>query len=75
MEDGRAPPWEARLAEAEAGRAEYREAARLLARRNAELLWRQRHSEREAAAVLALLTEQGRERAAEVRAGLPGRAP
>uniref|UniRef100_A0A669Q7C5 Basal body-orientation factor 1 n=1 Tax=Phasianus colchicus TaxID=9054 RepID=A0A669Q7C5_PHACC len=65
MEGGRAPPWEARLAEAEAGRAQYREAARLLARRNAELLCRQRRSEREAAAVLALLTEQGRERAAE----------
>ncbi|XP_042741994.1 basal body-orientation factor 1 isoform X3 [Lagopus leucura] len=65
MEGGRAPPWEARLAEAEAGRTEYREAARLLARRNAELLQRQRHSEREAAAVLALLAEQGRERAAE----------
>ncbi|XP_021256967.1 basal body-orientation factor 1 [Numida meleagris] len=65
MEGGRAAPWEIRLAEAEAGRAEYREAARLLARRNAELLWRQRRSEREAAAVLALVTEQGRERAAE----------
>ncbi|XP_048803219.1 basal body-orientation factor 1 isoform X2 [Lagopus muta] len=65
MEGGRAPPWEARLAEAEAGRTEYREAARLLARRNAELLQRQRHSEREAAAVLELLAEQGRERAAE----------
>ncbi|XP_040528637.1 basal body-orientation factor 1 [Gallus gallus] len=65
MEGGRAALWEARLAEAEAGRAECREAARLLARRNAELLWRQRHSEKEAAAALALLTEQGRERAAE----------
>ncbi|XP_072195401.1 basal body-orientation factor 1 [Excalfactoria chinensis] len=66
MEGGRAPLWEARLAEAEAGRAECREAARLLARRNAELLWRQRHSERDAAAVLALLTEQGRAKAAEI---------
>ncbi|OXB66819.1 hypothetical protein ASZ78_003521 [Callipepla squamata] len=46
--------WEARLAEAEAAAAEYREAARLLARRNSELLWRQRHSERRAAAVMAL---------------------
>ncbi|XP_015720553.1 basal body-orientation factor 1 isoform X2 [Coturnix japonica] len=66
MEGGRAPLREARLDEAEARRAECREAARLLARRNAELLCRQRRADRDAAAVLALLTEQGREKAAQI---------
>ncbi|XP_074959564.1 basal body-orientation factor 1 isoform X1 [Phalacrocorax aristotelis] len=56
---------EARLAATEACRAEYREAARRLARRNAELLWRQQRAEREAAAVAAFLTKQGREEAEE----------
>lgn len=65
--------WEARLAATEASRAEYREATRWLARSNAELLWRQRDAEREAAAVTAFLAKQGQEKAEEVCAQ-PGRA-
>ncbi|XP_062432168.1 basal body-orientation factor 1 [Rhea pennata] len=58
--------WEARLAASEASRAEYREAARLLARNNAELLWRQQHQEREAMAVTSFLRKQDQEKAEEI---------
>ncbi|KAM6133084.1 basal body-orientation factor 1 [Phoenicopterus ruber ruber] len=61
-----AAQWEARLAATEASPAEYREATHRLARSNAELLWRQQHAEREAAAVVTFLTKQGQEKAEEV---------
>lgn len=64
-------PWEVRLAAAEASRAEYRAASRLLARSNAELLWRQRRLEKEAVAVQGGLARQGQEKAQEVREGEP----
>uniref|UniRef100_A0A8B9QFZ3 Basal body-orientation factor 1 n=1 Tax=Apteryx owenii TaxID=8824 RepID=A0A8B9QFZ3_APTOW len=50
----------------EASRAEYREAARLLARSNAELLWRQQHLERESVAVMGFLRKQDQEKAEEI---------
>uniref|UniRef100_A0A8B9UBP0 Basal body-orientation factor 1 n=1 Tax=Anas zonorhyncha TaxID=75864 RepID=A0A8B9UBP0_9AVES len=59
-------PWEVRLAAAEASRAEYRAASRLLARSNAELLWRQRRLEKEAMAVQGGLARQGQEKAQEI---------
>ncbi|KAM9290117.1 LOW QUALITY PROTEIN: basal body-orientation factor 1 [Cariama cristata] len=55
--------WDAPSAATEASRAKYREATRRLARNNAELLWRQQDAGREAAAVMAFLTEQGQEKA------------
>ncbi|XP_064368404.1 basal body-orientation factor 1 isoform X3 [Dromaius novaehollandiae] len=57
--------WEARLAVTEASRAEYREAARLMAQSNAELLWRQQHLERETMAVMSFLRKQDQEKAEE----------
>ncbi|KAM6273867.1 basal body-orientation factor 1 [Porphyrio hochstetteri] len=66
--------WKARLAATEASCAEYREAARWLARSNAELLRRQQGAEREAATVVAFLTKQGQKAAEEVCAA-PGRPP
>ncbi|XP_035184527.1 basal body-orientation factor 1 isoform X2 [Oxyura jamaicensis] len=59
-------PWEVRLAAAEASRAEYRAASRLLARSNAELLWRQRRLEKEAMAVQGGLARQGQEKEQEI---------
>ncbi|KAM9291449.1 basal body-orientation factor 1 [Morus bassanus] len=64
-----------RLAATEASRAEYREAARRLAGRNAELLRRRQRAEREAAAVAAFPTKHGRERAEEVCAQAAGPSP
>ncbi|KAM6069630.1 LOW QUALITY PROTEIN: basal body-orientation factor 1 [Theristicus caerulescens] len=58
--------WEARRAATAASRAECREATRRPAGSEAALLWRQQGAEREAAAVTALLTQQGREKAEEV---------
>ncbi|XP_067152880.1 basal body-orientation factor 1 [Apteryx mantelli] len=58
--------WEARLAVSEASRAEYREAARLLARSTAELLWRQQHLERESVAVMGFLRKQDQEKPEEI---------
>ncbi|XP_074680813.1 basal body-orientation factor 1 [Strix aluco] len=59
--------WEARLAAAGASRAEYRQATRQLPRGTAELLWRQQEAESGVAAVTARLTQQGQEKAEEIK--------
>ncbi|XP_074724479.1 basal body-orientation factor 1 [Strix uralensis] len=59
--------WEARLAAAAASRAEYRQATRQLPRGTAELLWRQQEAESGVAAVTARLTQQGQEKAEEIK--------
>lgn len=62
--------WEARLEVTEISRAEYREAARLLAKNTEDLAWQQRRVEKDTVEVISFLKKQDVEKDKQVRAGL-----
>uniref|UniRef100_A0A8C8SM15 Basal body-orientation factor 1 n=1 Tax=Pelusios castaneus TaxID=367368 RepID=A0A8C8SM15_9SAUR len=58
--------WEARLEVTEISRAEYREAARMLARNNKELVWQQHRLEKDTVEVISFLKKQDVEKEEQI---------
>nr|XP_014426309.1 basal body-orientation factor 1-like [Pelodiscus sinensis] len=58
--------WEARLEVTEISRAEYREAARVLARNNEELSWQQHRLEKDTVEVISFLKKQDLEKEEQI---------